>query len=263
MERGLVVLVPVHARVGVNCRSRPPRFGVQFLWGQSPFQPVDCFAFSLTPACTKPPWFERPLLSPYRALNGTINARFIFVSQGVNSFLVFMAYKDKLQCSDAQVTQPASSGSPPQAPGVSCDVSDVGQPAVSWQMYEIFCIIRDLGAIAQVHAENGDIVDEVQYLYAFKLQVDQSTSVSGKVLPLRAGLDRWWAVERCQQLLASAESVGVGAAARGAASRCDTGCLGERTASTSRCLLSTGHRTVIESESPRLDLSQHRVQPSK
>lgn len=76
----------------------------------------------------------------------------------MNSFLVFMAYKDRCQCTDSQVS---TLWRDRRCLLGCCREMQLHTAALSPQMYELFSTIRDLGAVAQVHAENGDIVDEV------------------------------------------------------------------------------------------------------
>lgn len=100
----------------------------------------------------------------------------------MNSFLVFMSYKDRYQCTDGQVRW---------GPGGPAGVSGRGDaaprgPAPSPQMYEIFSLLRDLGAVAQVHAENGDIVEEVRA----GLRGDPAPQV-GTLIPQTPGREPW------------------------------------------------------------------------
>ncbi|KAG8506239.1 Dihydropyrimidinase-related protein 3 [Galemys pyrenaicus] len=66
--------------------------------------------------------------------------------KGVNSFMVYMAYKDLYQVSNTEASV----------------AGEGDKDAFLFQLYEIFTCLGELGAIAQVHAENGDIIAQEQ-----------------------------------------------------------------------------------------------------
>ncbi|KAF3821666.1 hypothetical protein GH733_009708 [Mirounga leonina] len=96
--------------------------------------------------------------------------------KGVNSFMVYMAYKDLYQVSNTEMNLTLSE----EVQGVNSHPSWLGvmDPCVKlpkasvacegdgdsflFQLYEIFTCLGELGAIAQVHAENGDIIAQEQ-----------------------------------------------------------------------------------------------------
>ncbi|KAI4542754.1 hypothetical protein MG293_006880 [Ovis ammon polii] len=72
--------------------------------------------------------------------------------KGVNSFQVYMAYKDLYQMSDSQILCGLEEGS-----------GKCGQD-LDWlnQLYEAFTFLKGLGAVILVHAENGDLIAQEQ-----------------------------------------------------------------------------------------------------
>lgn len=82
----------------------------------------------------------------------------VSAAAGVNSFQVYMAYKDVYQMSDSEVCFHSM-----------CVISFV---QILWhdllllllQLYEAFSFLKQLGAVVLVHAENGDLIAQVSGL---------------------------------------------------------------------------------------------------